>query len=117
MIKIDKEHFDKKKYFDLRKEFLIFVNQNMLSKHIVKSVLDISSSNKLSPLPEKFDTILVSSHRRFGKQDYQRDLLCVGILELGYILLLIFHIYLKVQKKKPNYMEEVLHMVRVYQII
>ena len=103
MIKIDKEHFDKKKYFDLRKEFLIFVNQNMLSKHIVKSVLDISSSNKLSPLPEKFDTILVSSHRRFGKQDYQRDLLCVGILELGYKLHTSFDIsYLFEGSKKET---------------
>lgn len=102
MIKIDKTFFDKRKYFALRKEFLTYANQNMLSKHIVKRVLDISASNELSPLPENFDTILVTSHKRFGKQDYQRDLLCVGILELGYKLNTTFDISYLFENSKDD---------------
>ena len=86
-IEIDSSLFDHKKYEELRNELLEYASKFMLCSHMVYKMLKQSNYD--------FDdstNIALHSKQVWGPQDYQRDLICVGILELGHTLYTTFDI-------------------------
>ena len=119
-IKIDKSLFDMEKYNSLRTEFLEYASNNMLCKHMVKNMLQLCNlipsrtsrrragcrhRNRLSG--SSISLFAIHSKQIRGPQDYQRDLICIGLLESGYTLYTTFDISFlfddfPVQSDTPN---------------
>ena len=95
LLKIDHSVFSVKEYETLRQEFLLHVSNNVLCTHMVRNVLNTCVLNTIPPFPQQYSqqsTFFIHSLYFGGPQDYQRDLTCVGILELGYNLQTSFDI-------------------------
>ena len=84
-ILIDFNLFDQDKYFEIRAKIFDFIQMNLLSSIIANDIIVSSSED-----PPK--TILMHSVNQGGPQDYQRDLILIGLFELGYIIHTTFDI-------------------------